>query len=605
MSNKFGATEIIKLFKELEKQINELWCFVERCCEKIPINIGSGIGIYRRLKNNKWEFKSLIAGDNVTITETDTEITINSTGGGLDCAEVKECIGVSDAGDPTKFYNEQGDFVTVGGGGFTCNDLNSCDTDNLPEGVTNLYFTNTRAINALAGTPTYVNYYDPTTGLITGDQYFTRLTTGETKIWGDKFGQDGGYLGLNPIGTSYFGTYNAGSLDNYFWHNGSNIGWAWNSAQFTLPQTDGNNGDVMTTNGGGIISFQPIPSAFACSDLVGCNISNLTNDSGYITLTSLSAGTGISYNNLTGVITNSSPDQTVVLTSGTGISVTGTYPNFTITNTSPDTNIITAVSDTNTVNLTITGTTLSADVIYQDTSTINLSDDGSGLKADFASMNISQFTNDSGYTTNTGTVTSVSALTLGTTGTDLSSTVANSTTTPVITLNVPTASASNRGALSSSDWTTFNSKQDNILKASLSSGNVTLNNTLTPTDLTGLSFSVAANSRYAIIGHIRCGSANASGIKWAVNAPVGSTVNSNNFGLTSATTAFRSEIISALATLTTNPFPAANTTQGFLLNLGTVETGANAGTVQIQWATAGNYLITAYKDGTFVFLIKL
>lgn len=58
----------------------------------------------------------------------------------------------------------------------------------------------------------------------------------------------------------------------------------------------------------------------------------------------------------------------------------------------------------------------------------------------------------------TGTVTSVSALTLGTTGTDVSSTVATGTTTPVITLNIPTASASNRGALSSTDWSTFNSK---------------------------------------------------------------------------------------------------------------------------------------------------
>jgi hypothetical protein len=57
-----------------------------------------------------------------------------------------------------------------------------------------------------------------------------------------------------------------------------------------------------------------------------------------------------------------------------------------------------------------------------------------------------------------GTVTSVAALTLGTTGTDLSSTVATGTTTPVITLNVPTASATNRGALSSANWTTFNSK---------------------------------------------------------------------------------------------------------------------------------------------------
>jgi hypothetical protein len=58
-----------------------------------------------------------------------------------------------------------------------------------------------------------------------------------------------------------------------------------------------------------------------------------------------------------------------------------------------------------------------------------------------------------------GTVTSVAALTIGTSGTDLSSTVATSTTTPVITLNVPTASATNRGALSSTDWTTFNNKQ--------------------------------------------------------------------------------------------------------------------------------------------------
>ncbi len=60
-----------------------------------------------------------------------------------------------------------------------------------------------------------------------------------------------------------------------------------------------------------------------------------------------------------------------------------------------------------------------------------------------------------GYTP--GTVTSVAALTLTSiSGTDLTSTVAGGTTTPVITLNVPTASATNRGALSSADWTTFN-----------------------------------------------------------------------------------------------------------------------------------------------------
>lgn len=60
-----------------------------------------------------------------------------------------------------------------------------------------------------------------------------------------------------------------------------------------------------------------------------------------------------------------------------------------------------------------------------------------------------------------GTVTSVAPLTIGTTGTNITSTVVNGTTTPVITLNIPTASATNRGALSSADWNTFNNKTNN------------------------------------------------------------------------------------------------------------------------------------------------
>ena len=63
------------------------------------------------------------------------------------------------------------------------------------------------------------------------------------------------------------------------------------------------------------------------------------------------------------------------------------------------------------------------------------------------------------YAGSIGTVTSVAALTLGTTGTDVSSTVATGTTTPVITLNIPDASATARGVLTSTDWSTFNGKQ--------------------------------------------------------------------------------------------------------------------------------------------------
>lgn len=68
------------------------------------------------------------------------------------------------------------------------------------------------------------------------------------------------------------------------------------------------------------------------------------------------AGTGISstYDDVNGTLTlaNTSPDQTVALTGGTGISTSGTYPNFTITNDSPDQTVsLTAGS-----NVTITGT---------------------------------------------------------------------------------------------------------------------------------------------------------------------------------------------------------------------------------------------------------
>jgi len=82
---------------------------------------------------------------------------------------------------------------------------------------------------------------------------------------------------------------------------------------------------------------------------------------GYWKNTALTAGTAISVNaSSTGVLTvaNTAPDQTVSLTAGTGISTTGTYPNFTITNTAPSSGgTVTSVGGTGTVNgITLTGT---------------------------------------------------------------------------------------------------------------------------------------------------------------------------------------------------------------------------------------------------------
>jgi hypothetical protein len=179
---------------------------------------------------------------------------------------------------------------------------------------------------------------------------------------------------------------------------------------------------------------------------------NRTFNVGTVTSITATAGTGISISGSpitssgTLTITNTAPDQIVSLTASTGISISGTYPNFTITNTSPSSGG------------TVTSVTASSPLFSSGGNTPNITiQQASGSQSGFlSSTDWNTFNNK---TSNLGTVTSVAALTLGTTGTDLSSSVANSTTTPVITLNVPTASASARGALSAADWTTFNSKQ--------------------------------------------------------------------------------------------------------------------------------------------------
>lgn len=91
---------------------------------------------------------------------------------------------------------------------------------------------------------------------------------------------------------------------------------------------------------GSALGANVLVASLSLSDMKG-STTNITEGSNLFYTDSrsrlaLSAGTGISYNNTTGVITNSSPDQTVVLTAGTGISTSGTYPNFTITNSAPD-----------------------------------------------------------------------------------------------------------------------------------------------------------------------------------------------------------------------------------------------------------------------------
>ncbi|MCP4870613.1 MAG: hypothetical protein GY898_18070, partial [Proteobacteria bacterium] len=104
-------------------------------------------------------------------------------------------------------------------------------------------------------------------------------------------------------------------------------------------------GDLSYNATTGVISYTATPHfSGAYADLTGkptipTLVSQLTNDSGFITTdtdTTYTAGTGLT---LVGtVFSNTAPDQTVVLTGSGATTITGTYPNFTIASTDTDTN---------------------------------------------------------------------------------------------------------------------------------------------------------------------------------------------------------------------------------------------------------------------------
>lgn len=175
---------------------------------------------------------------------------------------------------------------------------------------------------------------------------------------------------------------------------------------------------------------------------------------------------------------------------------------------------------------------------------------------------------------NVGTVTSVSALTIATTGTDITSSVANSTSTPVITLNIPTASATNRGALSSTDWSTFNGKQSTItLTTTGSSGSATFTtNTLNiPT--------------YTLAG---------------LGGQASSTNLTSLSGLTFASTAFVKMTASGTFSLDTNTYYLASNPSGYTNNTGTVTSVA-----ALTIATTGTDITSSVATGTTTAVITL
>lgn len=125
----------------------------------------------------------------------------------------------------------------------------------------------------------------------------------------------------------------------------------------------------------------------------------------------ITVGTGLSLSG--GSLSNSAPDQTVSLTGGTGISISGSYPSFTITNTAPDQIVSLTGAGTTVVTGTYPSFTITSNDQYVGTVT---SVSGTG------SVN--------GITL-TGTVTSSGSLTLGGTLSNVSLTSQVTGTLPI------------------------------------------------------------------------------------------------------------------------------------------------------------------------------
>lgn len=120
----------------------------------------------------------------------------------------------------------------------------------------------------------------------------------------------------------------------------------------------------------------------------------------------------------------------------------------------------------------------------------------------------------------------------------------------------------------------------------------------TAQDITELSISVSANTRYRIFGFIRFSVNNTGGTKFAVTVPSGS-VDVAIFGVSSTTTTFTRALLTSSGTLSVTSFLNTNSTNGWVFVVGEVSIGVTGGTLQFQFASGtATQTSTIFQLGT-------
>lgn len=277
-------------------------------------------------------------------------------------------------------------------------------TSNISEG-SNLYYTDARARAAISESVTGLDY-NSTTGVLSTTSGYGIPTTASQTTWDTAYND-------SIVSAAVTGT---------------------TTKLLTLNQQDGG---TITASWSDYDTF-PVTSVFGRTGAV-------VAASGDYTTTQVTEGTNLYYTDAR-FNTSFAAKSTTFLTEGTNLYYTAArfnsaFSSKTTSDLTEGTNLYyTDGRSRNAISLTTSGTSGAA--TYNSTTGV---------------LNIPNYADtDTGITSLNGLTALTQTFAVGTSGTDFG--ISSSTSTH--TFNLPTASATNRGALSSADWTTFNNKQN-------------------------------------------------------------------------------------------------------------------------------------------------